>query len=179
MTRSSVILITGVMASGKSTVARMLAERLPKAAYIPGDVFRRMMVSGREDPSPHGTPEALSQLRLRYRASAAVADEYASDGWTAVVQDVVLGGELAEYAALVRTRPLYVVVLAPSAQVVARRERERPKSGYGAWTVEDLDRILREDTPALGLWIDTSDQTPEETVQAVLADLDKARCPHP
>lgn len=179
MTRSSVILITGVMASGKSTVARLLAERLSKAAHIPGDVFRRMMVSGREDPSPDGTPEALSQLRLRYRVSAAVADTYAADGWTAVVQDVVLGEDLAEYVTLVRTRPLYVVVLAPSAEVVARREQQRPKSGYGDWTVEDLDRTLREDTPALGLWIDTSTQTPEETVQAVLDNLDKARCPRP
>ncbi|WP_017557493.1 AAA family ATPase [Nocardiopsis baichengensis] len=173
--RPSVVLVTGVMASGKSTVARLLAERLPKAAHIPGDVFRRMMVSGREEMTPNQDPEALSQLWLRYRASATVADEYASAGWTAVVQDVILGKDLAEYAALIRTRPLYIVVLAPSAEVVAERERQRSKTGYGAWTVEALDRSLREDTPPLGLWLDTSGQTPEESVRAVLEGLDEAR----
>ena len=44
-----IYLITGVMASGKSTVAQLLAERLPRAVHLRGDVFRRMIVSGREE----------------------------------------------------------------------------------------------------------------------------------
>jgi hypothetical protein len=52
------------------------------------------------------------------------------------VQDVVLGAELAASVRLVRTRPLYVVVLAPSAAAVAAREAGRAETGYGAWTVE-------------------------------------------
>lgn len=173
-----VVLVTGVMASGKSTVAQALAERLPRAAHVRGDVFRRMIVSGREEMLPDPSPEALAQLRLRYRLSAAAADAYAEAGWTAVVQDVVLGGELARYTALVRTRPLYVVVLAPRPAAVAAREERRAKTGYGgAWTVRALDRSLREDTPRLGLWLDTSDQTPGETVDAILASLPAARVP--
>lgn len=42
-----VVLVTGVMASGKSTVAQALAERLPRAAHVRGDLFRRMIVSPR------------------------------------------------------------------------------------------------------------------------------------
>ena len=41
------ILITGIMAAGKSTVAQHLAERLPNSVHLRGDVFRRMMVNGR------------------------------------------------------------------------------------------------------------------------------------
>ncbi|MDQ0761187.1 putative kinase [Streptomyces canus] len=44
-----VVLVTGVMAAGKSTVAQALAERLPRAAHVRGDVFRRMIVSGRAE----------------------------------------------------------------------------------------------------------------------------------
>lgn len=33
-----VVLVTGVMASGKSTVAQALAERLPRAAHVRGDL---------------------------------------------------------------------------------------------------------------------------------------------
>ena len=171
----AVVLITGVMAAGKSTVAELLAGRLPRAAHVRGDVFRRMLVSGREEPRPEETPEARAQLELRHRLSALVAEEYASHGWTAVVQDVVLGADLARYVARVRIRPLYVVVLAPSAATVRSRETERPKTGYGAWTVDALDHALRVDTPRIGLWLDTSQQTPDQTVSAILGNLAAAR----
>ncbi|MFC9622203.1 hypothetical protein ACFTXM_20140 [Streptomyces sp. NPDC056930] len=116
--------------------------------------------------------EAVAQLRRRYRLSAMTAGAYAGEGWTAVAQDVVLGEELAGYVELVRARPLYVVVLAPDPRVVA----ERSKNGYGAgWTVESLDRVLREQTPRIGLWLDTTGQSAEQTVDAVLAELGRAR----
>ncbi|MFF3332204.1 AAA family ATPase [Streptomyces sp. NPDC002888] len=171
-----VVLVTGVMASGKSTVAQALAARLPRAAHVRGDVFRRMIVSGRAEYLPGAQDgEAEAQLRLRYRLSAATADAYAEAGFTAVVQDVVLGADLAAYVELVRTRPLYVVVLAPDGQTVAARERGRTKSGYGAWTVERLDGILRTRTPRIGLWLDTSELTVGETVQAIVAGRERAR----
>ncbi|MGW6456601.1 AAA family ATPase [Streptomyces sp. NPDC055078] len=174
--RSAVVLVTGVMASGKSTVAQSLAERLPRAVHVRGDVFRRMVVSGRVEMGSADTDEALAQLRLRYRLSAAVADTYAEAGFTAVVQDIVIGGELPSYVGLVRTRPLYVVVLAPDPGTVAAREAARPKTGYGkGLTVEGLDRELRGLTPRVGLWLDTSAQTPDETVAEILSRLGEAK----
>lgn len=170
-----VVLITGVMAAGKSTLAQALAERLPRAAHVRGDAFRRMIVSGREEYVPGADGEGEAQLRLRYRLSAATADAYAEAGFTAVVQDVVLGDELTAYVRLVRTRPLYVVVLAPRPEVVASREAGRAKTGYGAWTVEDLDGALRAGTPRLGLWLDNSELTVGETVDAILAGRERAR----
>ena len=64
---------------------------------------------------------------------------------------------------------LAVVVLAPRPEVVAARERDRSKKGYGDWPVADLDAGFRADTPRIGLWLDTSGQTPEETVTEILA----------
>jgi cytidylate kinase len=166
---SAVLVITGAMAAGKSTVAQLLAERLPRAAHVRGDLFRRSIVSGRADLTPDRASEAREQLRLRYRLSAMVADEYAAAGFVAVVQDVMLGSALGEYVALVRARPLYVVVLAPRAEVLAARDGTRSKTGYGAWTSAELDRSLREETPRIGLWLDTSEQTPTQTVELILA----------
>jgi chloramphenicol 3-O-phosphotransferase len=171
-----VVLVTGVMAAGKSTVAQALAERLPRAAHVRGDVFRRMIVSGREEYAPAPSAQAVAQLRLRRRLSAATADAYAEAGFTAVVQDVVLGEDLTAYLGLVRTRPLYVVVLAPDAETVAAREAARTKTGYEpAWTIPALDEALRESTPPVGLWLDTSAQTPAQTVEAILAGRERAR----
>ncbi|MEV0351791.1 AAA family ATPase [Nonomuraea sp. NPDC050680] len=166
---SAVFLITGISAAGKSTVAQELAERLPRSAHVRGDLFRRMVVSGGVGMTPDLDEEARRQLRLRYRLAAAATDIYFQEGFTPVVQDVVLGADLELFAGLIRSRPLHVVVLAPDAAVVERREAERAKTGYGVWTVAQLDEALRRDTPRLGLWLDTSSQTPAETVDEILA----------
>ncbi|MEU0196619.1 MULTISPECIES: AAA family ATPase [unclassified Streptomyces] len=171
-----VVLVTGVMAAGKSTVAQALAQTLPRAAHVRGDAFRRMIVTGREEYTPGADGEARAQLLLRYRLSAATADAYAEAGFTAVVQDVVLGEDLRAYTGLVRTRPLYVVVLAPRPEAVAAREAARPKTGYGGgWTVAALDEELRARTPRIGLWLDTSELTVEQTVEEILAGRERAR----
>ncbi|WP_345393869.1 AAA family ATPase [Nonomuraea salmonea] len=92
-----VVVITGVSAAGKSTVAQALAERLPRAAHVRGDVFRRMVVAGRAEMTPEAGDEAVRQLRLRYRLAAATADMYFDAGFTAIVQDVIIGGDLQRF----------------------------------------------------------------------------------
>ena len=164
-----VIVITGVMAAGKSTVAQRLAERLPRAAHVRGDAFRRMIVTGRAEPAPGFSTEQRRQLELRYRLSAQVADGYAAAGFTAVVQDIILGTDLPAYAKMVLTRPCHLVVLAPRAEVLAARDARRGKTGYrGGWTVPAMLAELDE-TPRIGLWLDNSDLTVEQTVDRILA----------
>ncbi|MFC7646432.1 AAA family ATPase [Streptosporangium lutulentum] len=162
------VLITGISGAGKSTVAQELAERLPRSVHVRGDLFRRMIVNGRAEMTPDPRQEALRQLHLRYLLAASTADAYREAGFTAVVQDIVIGPELGRFVSLVRSRPLIVVVLAPDARTVARRDLERPKDGYREWTVEQLDQGLREGTPRIGLWLDTSGQTSAQTVEEIL-----------
>lgn len=176
---AGVLVITGVMAAGKSTIAQLLAEQLPRAAHVRGDTFRRMIVSGRAETLPEESAEATAQLWLRYRLATATAEAYAAAGFTAVVQDVILGPDVADFVARIGTRPLWLVVLAPSPAAVAERERDRGKSGYGDWSVEALDGWLRQQTPRLGLWLDTSAQSPEQTVAEILTRLDEARIDPP
>ena len=166
--RPAIVLLTGIQAAGKSTVAQSLAERLPRSVHLRGDVFRRMVIGGREEMSGEPTPEALRQLRLRHQLTARTADAYFEAGFTVVAQDVVLGEHLAETVAAIRRRPLLVVVLAPTPEAVADREAGRGKTAYDSWAVRELDTILRERTPRIGLWLDTSDQTPEQTVDEIL-----------
>jgi chloramphenicol 3-O-phosphotransferase len=169
----AVVLITGIQAAGKSTIAQLLAERLPRSVHVRGDVFRRMVVSGRAEVTAEPTDEALRQLRLRYRLAAMTTDAYFEAGFTVVTQDVILGEHLAEMVDLIRSRPLLVVVLAPSPAAVearhAAREAAQGKIAYSRWTVEQLDHGLRHGTPRLGLWLDTSNQTPAQTVDGILA----------
>jgi len=171
-----VILITGIQAAGKSSVAQAVAERLDPSVHLRGDVFRKMIVNGRAsmgtaDPSD----EAVRQLRLRYRLAAQTADGYAEAGFSVVLQDIVLGGYLTEMVATIRTRPLYVVVLAPRPAIVAEREAARHlargKTAYkpGDEGPAELDAHLRQETPRIGLWLDTSEQSLSQTAEELLA----------
>jgi chloramphenicol 3-O-phosphotransferase len=165
----AVYLLAGPMAAGKSTVARLLASRFERGVHLEGDVFRRNIVSGRAEMTPEPSPEALEQLRLRYALAAAAADSYVDAGFTVALEDVVIGRFLEEFAAMIRSRPCHVVVLAPSMAAVAAREGGREDKGYiGGWTVERHYADFVAETPRIGLWLDTTEQTPEETVDAIL-----------
>jgi chloramphenicol 3-O-phosphotransferase len=161
--------MTGIQAAGKSTIAQLLAERLPQSVHVRGDLFRRMIINGRADMTPDPTSEAVRQLRLRYQLAATVSDAYFQAGFTVIVQDVILGSHLAEMTAMIRSRPLLVIVLAPRAAAIADREESRGKTAYGPWAIEQLDTALRHETPRLGLWLDTSGQTPAETADEILS----------
>ncbi|MVP00590.1 AAA family ATPase [Paenibacillus lutrae] len=168
MNQPCMFLVTGIMASGKSTVAQLLAAKFNKSVHLRGDIFRKMIVCDRKEVKPDAGEDQLEQLRLRYRLSAQAADTYYSQGFTVIMQDVVVGPMLAEFLSFVQTRPLYVVVLNPDTQEVAAREAGRPKKGYGEWTVESLYSVLNNETPKIGMWVDSSNLTPEETVEEIL-----------
>jgi chloramphenicol 3-O-phosphotransferase len=163
-----VVLITGVQAAGKSTVGQALAERLPRSVHVRGDLFRRMIVSGRAELTPALEAEAIEQLRLRYELAATVTDRYVRAGFSVVVQDILLEQELPRMTGLIESRPLFVVVLLPDPATIAARERERGANSYREWTITQLDQALRHRTPRIGLWLDTSAQTVAQTVAEIM-----------
>lgn len=166
---SRIIVITGAMAAGKSTVVQRLAERLTRAVHLRGDIFRRMIASGREELTPSPTTEAVAQLQLRYDLGTIVAARYHDAGFDVVYQDIVFSDDLRQVIQLLRDRVVDVNVLSPSPGVVAERDAARGKTGYGdAWTPEMLDRQLCESTGEIGFWLDTSELTVDETVDRKL-----------
>ncbi len=176
MQEPAIILITGIMAAGKSTVAQALAERLPKSVHLRGDLFRRLIVNGRVEMGFELNEAALAQLNLRYQIAVQVAQAYVAGGFMVVYQDIILGATLAELVAQLRPHPLYVIVLCPAPAVVAEREAGRDKRGYGnAGEVASFDEVLRTQTPRLGLWLDSSGLSVDETVDHILANLSTAQ----
>jgi cytidylate kinase len=168
-----VIVITGAMAAGKSTVAQLLAQRLPKSVHIHGDVFRRMIVNGRVDMTPNPSQAASAQLHLRYDLAALTADRYAGEGFDAIVQDVIIGQELAWFIKRITSPDRYLVVLSPSVSALEWREEQRTKAGYVHFSPGTLDEVLRRETEQIGYWLDSSAQSPDETVDDILANLAK------
>jgi predicted kinase len=167
-----IILITGNMASGKSSVAQALAERLPRSVHLRGDLFRRMIVNGRAEMGVELSTEAERQLQLRYSLAAEVARRYAQAGFSVVYQDIIIGPMLSDVVSLLQPYQPFVVVLCPRPTVVAARDQARAKTGYpDRASVDAFDRVLRTETPRLGHWLDNSDLTIDETVAHILAEM--------
>jgi chloramphenicol 3-O-phosphotransferase len=178
-----VVLVTGMQAAGKSTIAPLLAARLgPPAATLDGDVFYRGVVAGAEVMTPEPSAEAVRQLELRYDASALVAQHYADNGFDFVCSDIVLGEYVERWFSRLHDVEKYLVVLVPSVESIVQRELGRGgANSYRDWqgsgdALEDAVRALQtglEKIPRRGLWLDTTDQSPAETVDGI--DLEKAR----
>ncbi len=117
----------------------------------------------------------MEQLRLRYQLAASAADLYFEAGFTVAYEDVIAGPMLPECLRLVRSRPVHVVVLVPSRSVITARDSARAATGYADWSVEQLHHGFVRETPRIGLWLDTSDKTAEETVSTIVARAEEAR----
>lgn len=163
------------MASGKSTVAQALAERLPKGVHLRGDVFRKMIVNGRAEMNFDLSAEAHAQLELRYELAADAARRYVAAGFVVVYQDILIGPGLRDAVDRFQGVPLSVFVLAPDLEAVATRESGRAKSAYASRAeLIAFDRVLREQTERIGTWLDTTSLTVDETVEAVWRELQRA-----
>lgn len=121
-------------------------------------------------------------MELRYDASALIAQHYADAGFDFVCSDIVLGEHVARWFSQLRDVEKHLVVLVPSVESIVAREIARGgANSYRDWqepggSLEDAVRALQaglDEIPRRGLWLDTTGQTPAETVDAI--DLEKAR----
>lgn len=163
-----VIVVVGVPGAGKTTVARALAAHFDRSACIEGDLIQHeLTVNGLVPPNGDPPEERVRQLSLRWRNCASLADNFADDGFTVVVEQAASTPVfIREFRDQLRTRPLSLVVLAPRHEVTIARDAGRHKQV--AHHFDWMDAEMRSELPGWGYWLDSSDLTVEETVAEVL-----------
>ena len=163
------IIVTGVPGSGKTSVAQALAGMFPRSAHVEADALHATIREGRVDPGGVPAEEAERQLSLQTRMTAAVANELFGEGFTVIVDDVVVtGGRLDDYLGALGGSPLHYVLLAPPREVVLERDRRRPDKQVAErylWLYDLMERECLD----VGLTLDTSPWDATETAAAIHA----------
>jgi adenylylsulfate kinase-like enzyme len=142
-------IICGNACAGKTTTARLLAQRLPRAAVVEGDDMQRLIVSGCQWAVPADsdpvtgrlTGEAGVQYALRIRNACLVAAAFADAGITAVVTDSIVNEGFESLTEVLNGRPVNFVVLRPPLAVLRQRGADRlpEEAAYLANRYEDSD----------------------------------------
>jgi hypothetical protein len=131
--RAEIWVICGNACAGKTTTARLLALRLPRAAHVDGDEMQRLIVSGcrwavpgDSDPTTGRlTGEAGVQYALRIRNACLVAAAFADAGITAIVTDSIINEGFESLTEVLGGRPVNFVVLRPPVEVLRQRGTDR------------------------------------------------------
>jgi predicted kinase len=174
------LIVTGMPGAGKSTVTRMVAHSLPRAARLDGDDLNEMIVAGRVWALGEPADEAAQQVELCNRNLCALAGNFADAGFTPVIDWVVPSRkQLDFFIELLAPRSVLFVVLAPGLDVCRGRDATRDPSqrvgdAYFAATAppsasslgDDMSRELGD----IGWWFDTSALTPEQTAEQIVRE---------
>jgi hypothetical protein len=171
-----VFVVTGPPASGKTTLARMLAERRDRSVHLHADDFWHFVVGGYVDP---WLSEAQEQNGTVMRAVCGAASDFASGGY-AVVLDGVLGPWLLstlKHRCPPTTFTVDYLILLPPLQDVLQKLKGRVGDGFTSETA--AAKMYREFERSLAGFerhvMNTAGMTPKETVSATEAAAAEGR----
>ena len=174
MTPAPILIMTGPSGVGKSTVSPLVAAAFQDGVHVRIDDFTRFIVNGCVDP---WLPEAAHQNRAVGGAVLAAATHFAHDGYSVVVDGIVLPDSLEELcrAFLHRTVPLHYAVLRCDLGTCSERVTRRdPAEPLDPATIAQLHARFDNLGAHERHVIDVSG-TPDEAAAAVLEALQAGR----
>ena len=123
----SLLVITGPPGAGKSSVARVLVDAVPRSVLIEGDAFFGFLARGAIEP---WLPASNDQNTVVTRAAASAAGAFAAGGYTTVYDGVVGPWFLPTFGSATGLERLDYAILLPSVDVCVERVATRRGHGF-------------------------------------------------
>jgi predicted kinase len=163
-----VLILTGPPGAGKTTTAKILAERSPAAVHLEADAFFHFIRSGRIEPWRR---ESQQQNEVVMKIVAEAAAAYARAGYFTVIEGIVLPRwflfPLRDVLRGAGLEVAYVVLRAPLDTCNARVQGRDGQSLSGLEAVTPLFSQFADLGPFEKNALDVAGKTPAETADAV------------
>ena len=164
---TKVIIITGPCGVGKTTITNLLAKEL-NLPLISGDHLKEILFPDIAYITEY--PEKLKELK---RAILQKAKKLVEQGNSAIIDYVILGESYVGEYQKEFDKSLIVKVLFPSIDVAIQRDALRDCWTSGSEMINELYKKYKRLEPIIGRenYMDTGNQSPEETVAIILKEI--------
>ena len=168
-----IIVIAGLPGAGKSTLSRRLAQHFDAAAHVEADRLQDLIVSGAVHGDVNGiSDEAARQIRLRLHHAVLLARSFREAGFTAIIDDIITGPRFDHLRDELGDTPFSFVMLLRDLEVM--KESWRAMGSAFVNSFDWIDDEIRHRTPRVGLWLETTGRSEDETFVELVARLDEA-----